>query len=132
MCHQLWEEGIPLTVHFNTDTYSPYFFDTTTIPAHQGVGCSTFEITCIDSILSNSCFTLVRRSTGTYQGVKIANGVAPSFSLIVNSSPNYPSLAKVTEILSIILQFAELLINSTQTARFKALIVGNPSKFHFK
>ena len=61
----------------------PVFFGTTTMPAHQGVGSSTFEITLIDSILSSSCFTLVRSGIGTLRGVKIANGLAPAFSLIV-------------------------------------------------
>ena len=32
----------------------PVFFGKTTMPAHQGVGSSTFKITNIDSILSNS------------------------------------------------------------------------------
>ena len=32
----------------------PVFFGKTTMPAYQGVGSSTFEITSIDSILSNS------------------------------------------------------------------------------
>ena len=110
----------------------PVFYSTTTIPVHQGVGYSTFEITCIDSILSNSCFTLVHRGMGTCHGVKIASSVAPSFSLIVYSSPKLPKPWKSDRNLSITLQFAELLIDSTVTARFKDLIEGNPSKFHFK
>ena len=51
----------------------PVFFGKTTMPAYQGVGSSTFEITSIDSILYNSW---VPSGNGTWQGVKIANGLA--------------------------------------------------------
>ena len=107
----------------------PVLFGKTTTPVDQGVGCSNFEITCIDSIWSNSCFTLVRRGMGTCWGVKIVNGLAPSFSLIVYFSPQLPKPWKSDRKFVITLQFDELVIDSTLTARFKALIACNPSKF---
>ena len=67
--------------------FVPVFFGTTTMPAHQGVGSSTSKITrlSIDSILSNSCF--ICSGNGTLRGVKIVNGLAPAFNLIVYSFP---------------------------------------------
>ena len=47
----------------------PSFFGSTTMPAHHGVGTSTFEITPIDSIRSSSFFTVWRSGRGTFLGV---------------------------------------------------------------
>ena len=47
---------------------APDFLGTTTIPAHQGVGSFTFEITPISSMRSNSSWTLSRSGSGTFLG----------------------------------------------------------------
>ena len=47
----------------------PDFLGTTTIPAHQGVGSLTGDITPICSIRVSSSCTLVRRGMGTFLGV---------------------------------------------------------------
>ena len=60
------------------------------MPAHQGVGSLTLEITPIDSIrLSYSC-TRWRSGMGTFLGVYSEYGVASSFSFILYGSPNVP------------------------------------------
>lgn len=46
------------------------FLGTTTIPAHQGVGSDTLEITPAFSTLSSSSVTLGWRGKGTCHGVK--------------------------------------------------------------
>ena len=60
----------------------PELFGTTTIPAHQGVGSWTWEITPNWSIWLRSSFTLFLSGIGTLLGVKRAYGLAPSCSLI--------------------------------------------------
>ena len=70
---------------------SPDFLGTTTIPAHQGVGSSTFDITPIASILSSSCLTFGRKGKAMFRGVESAIGLASGVSLISNSSPRFPN-----------------------------------------
>ena len=55
---------------------------TTTIPAHQSIGCSTLVMTPIASILLSSCFTLGIRGNATLLEVESAKGLAPSHKLI--------------------------------------------------
>ena len=61
---------------------APDFFGATTMPAHQGVGMSTFDITPIASMHFSSSATFSLSGRGTRRGVKSANGVAPGFNLI--------------------------------------------------
>ena len=61
---------------------SPDFFGTTTIPAHQGVGVSTFAITPMDSIRSRES----QRCRGTFRGVYNEYRTALSLSWILYSS----------------------------------------------
>ena len=49
----------------HTDANSPFFLGTTTIPAHQGVGSSTFEMTPSASMQLSSFCTLGRSGNGT-------------------------------------------------------------------
>ena len=60
----------------------PFDLGTTTIPAHQSVGCSTLVMTPIFSILSSSCFTLGIKGNAILLGLEIAKGLAPSHKLI--------------------------------------------------
>ena len=46
-------------------------FGTTTMPAHHGVGVSTFEITPSDSMWDNSSLTFWRRGMGTLRECKL-------------------------------------------------------------
>ena len=82
----LWFSGFKSTqIHT-----APDFFGATTMPAHQGVGTSTFEITPIVSIRSSSSMTFPLSGSGTQRGVKSENGVASDFSLI-----SYASLTSI-------------------------------------
>ncbi len=47
----------------------PFFLGATTMPAHQGVGSDTLDITPAFSIRSNSCLTFGRNGKGTCLGV---------------------------------------------------------------
>ena len=58
----------------------PFFFGTATIPAHQGVGSSTLEMTPNSSILFNSSVTLGRNGKGIFLGVDNAYGIASGSS----------------------------------------------------
>ena len=54
----------------------PSGLGTATMPAHHGVGSSTFEMTPSDFMRSSSAFTFCRMGNGTLRGVWRANGVA--------------------------------------------------------
>ena len=56
--------------------------DFTTMPAHQGVGSSTLDMTPRDSICSSSSWTFLLGGSGTFLGVKSVNGLGSGFSLI--------------------------------------------------
>ena len=56
---------------------------TTTMPAHQSVGSSIFEMTPRVSILSSSSFTFGSRGIGTLLGVLTEYGLALSSSSIL-------------------------------------------------
>ena len=70
---------------------APDFLGTSTIPAHHGVGSSTFETTPITSILASSSLTLVRSGSGTCRGVKRVYGLPSGLSLISYGSLRLPS-----------------------------------------
>ena len=59
----------------------PSDFGTTTMPAHQGVGSSTFLITPIDSMQSSSALTSSLRGRGTFLS-------SPKFPSPVNKEGN--------------------------------------------
>ena len=60
----------------------PSFLGTTTIPAHQGVGTSTLEMTPKDSMRDSSSFTFLQSGSGTFLGrVKgVASGLRRSWN----------------------------------------------------
>ena len=102
---------------------SPDFLGTTTIPAHQGVGSSTFDITPIATILSSS---FGRRGKAMFRGVDSANGLASGVSLISNSSPRFPNpvnrLGNCWVMLPVVCN-----VCSSET-RFRTVIAGSPSR----
>ena len=53
-----WTSRRTLSLRGFKSTHIPFFFGATTIPAHHGVGSSTFVITPMASIFSNSSLTL--------------------------------------------------------------------------
>ena len=64
-----------LSFSFVRSTYMrihPYGFGTTTMPAHQSVGMSTFEMTLSFSILCSSSLTFDMKGSATRLGVVIA------------------------------------------------------------
>ena len=69
----------------------PFDFGATTIPEHHSVGFSTFSITPILSILSNSFLVASLNPMGTLLGTFKHNGMAPSFKFIRNTSGSSPS-----------------------------------------
>ena len=94
-----------LVQRLEVDTYPdlPRFFGTTTIPAHQGVGSSTFKITPSVSMWSSFSWTFARRGIGMFRAVWIVCGTASSFSLNLYSSLMVPSPWKTPLNLSLIL-----------------------------
>ena len=67
---------------------------TTTIPEHHSVGCSTFAITPILSILCSSWCTLLSRGIATLRGVESEKGSASSFNWISYSPSIFPNPRK--------------------------------------
>ena len=51
--------------------FSLFCFGTTTMPAHHGVGVSTFEITLSDSMRDNLSLTFWQRGMGTCKLEKV-------------------------------------------------------------
>ena len=62
---------------------APDFFRTTTIPAHQGAGSSTGEMTPSDCMRESSSLTFCLRGSGTFLGMHRANGCASGLSRIL-------------------------------------------------
>ena len=71
---------------------APSFLGATTIPAHHGVGSSTFLITPIDSIRSSSVLTLGRSGIGMCLGVNSEKGVASALGGFHMVHPGFPVL----------------------------------------
>ena len=68
----------------------PSFLGTTTIPAHQGAGTSTLEMTPKDSMHDSSSFTFLRSGSGMFLGVCRVKGVASGLRQIWNSPLSVP------------------------------------------
>lgn len=81
MCRSLLTLSLSLVRSTQIRTLSAVF-GTTTIPAHQSVGSSTFEMTPNSSIRCNSDLTLGSSGIATLLGVESAKGFASSFSWI--------------------------------------------------
>ena len=113
-----------LKVHADSDFSG--LLGTTTIPAHQGVGSSTFDITPIASIPSSSCLTFGCRGKAMFRGVESASGLASGVSLISNSSPRFPNpvnrLGNCWVMLPMVCNVCSL------ETRFRAVIAGSPSR----
>ena len=77
------------TLSFNfvksTQILTSSFFGTTTIGAHQSVGCSTLTITPASSILLSSFFVLSISGKATRLGTLLAKGWASSLRSIVST-----------------------------------------------
>ena len=106
---------------------APSFLGATTIPAHHGVGSSTFLITPIDSIHSSSVLTLGRSGIGMCLGVNSEKGVASAFRWISYGSPRLPSPLN-TDGYSVLIVVCVSSIVSILTAKPRAVIAGRPSQ----
>ena len=120
----------------HTMRIAPFFFGTTTIPAHHGVGSSTFEMTPIDSIRSSSSLTFGRNGRGTCLGAYREWGVAPDFRWISYSSPRFPSpwnsdgnCSMMSLGISAVAIGVSISVASTRMASPRAEIAGSPKRF---
>ena len=112
---------------------APDFFGAITIPAHQGVGVSTFDITSIVSVLSSSSLTLLCRGRGTLLGVNREKGFAPGSSWISYSSPRLPKPSKSSGNSSLIVVMVRGVCAVIELSRLlmrpRVCIAGRPSNF---
>ena len=74
---------------------APDILGTVTNPAHQHVGCLTFEMTPRDSILFSSVWTLLHRSSGIHLGAYTECGFASALSFTSYVSPKLPHPLKM-------------------------------------
>ena len=83
----LWLRGFR-----STQMCTPPDLGTTTIPAHQGEGSDTLEITPAFSILSSSSVTLGRRGNGTCHGVKKSMwfGIRAKLDVVLSGQSSRP------------------------------------------
>ena len=68
----------------------PFFLGTATIPAHQGVGTSTLEMTPKDSMSDCASFTFLQSGSGTFLGMCRVKCVASGLRRIWNSPLSVP------------------------------------------
>ena len=100
------------------------------MPAHHGVGLSTFDITPRDSMHSNSFWNLLQYCSGTCLGVNKACDLASAFNLMEYSSPNDPNPVNTDGHFWISWVFWSITA-SVLAANLSAMIVGNPNKLVF-
>ena len=115
---------------------APSLFGTTTIPAHHGVGSSTFEMTPMDSMRSSSSLTFGRNGRGTCLGANREGGVVPDLRWISYSSPRFPSplnsegnCSKLSAGICVAVDELSVSVASSWTASPRADMAGSPKRF---
>ena len=109
----------------------PSFLGTTTIPAHQGVGTSTLEMTPKDSMRDSSSFTFLQSGSGTFLGVCRAKGVASGLRQIWNSplSVPRPENRAGNWVVMSPRSSGSCLTSATLAKRLSSSIAGRPNRF---
>ena len=83
MLHLVLESTVRLSLSLNNSRNgfdnSATFGEIFQMPAHQGIGCCTLDMTPWTSISFSACLTLSRRGNGIFLAIPSENGLASGF-----------------------------------------------------